>query len=225
MEKFSRDVKYMGDPGEQVLYSFAGAESLASWRVWSDAELGGKSSASLVPSPASPEAALFSGVYSTDIAETASERLKKSGFAGMSSLVTGDYTNLQGFQSLIYRVRGDGRTYIANLRTDNWILGTQSDDAWQAFLITRSDGEWHNIEVPLQEFMLTHKGRVIPGEHEMHPGRVISMGIALAGGEAIQQPGPFSLEIEWIKGTSAAGGDDDSRPYQPSWANVPPPKV
>ena len=33
--------------------------------------------------------------------------------------------------------RGDGRIYIANLRTDNWLTGGNSDDVWQAPLFTR----------------------------------------------------------------------------------------
>lgn len=59
------------------------------------------------------------------------------------------------------------------------------------------------MEIPLEAFVLTHKGKVLPSRHEMHPGRVISMGIALAGGDRLQPSGPFKLEIEWIKGKSA----------------------
>ena len=51
---------------------------------------------------------------------------------------------------------------------------------------------------------MTHRGMVVPRDYEMHPGRVVSMGIALAAGgkEHQQPPGPFMLEIEWIKARS-----------------------
>eukprot|EP00951_Prasinocladus_malaysianus_P039560 scaffold444737_cov47-Prasinocladus_malaysianus.AAC.2 len=100
--------------------------------------------------------AVFSGHYSTELKEDA--QIKRSGFVGMSTMVTGDYTDLEGFESLTYRVRGDGRKYIANLRTDNWLLGEQSDDAWQAFLHTRN-GEWEEIEIPLSHYVLTYRGQ------------------------------------------------------------------
>ena len=37
----------------------------------------------------------------------------------------------------MFRVLSDGRKYIANIRTDNWITGGQSHDVWQAFLFAR----------------------------------------------------------------------------------------
>lgn len=97
---------------------------------------------------------------------------------------------------------------------------------WQAVCRGgRADIGWQEVEIPLQEFTLTYKGHVIPGDHEMHPGRIISMGVALAGGEALQEPGAFALEIEWIKGSSAAGGDAQSQEYRPSWADAKPHKL
>lgn len=48
----------------------------------------------------------------------------------------GDFHSLDEYNAFIYRVHGDGRKYIANLRTDNWITGGQSHDVWQAALVT-----------------------------------------------------------------------------------------
>lgn len=39
---------------------------------------------------------------------------------------------------MVFRVHGDGRKYIANLRTENWLVGGRSHDVWQAFLFARS---------------------------------------------------------------------------------------
>lgn len=46
--------------------------------------------------------------------------------------------DLDDFDSLVFRVRGDGNKYLASLRTENWIVGDNaSDDVWQAFLFAR----------------------------------------------------------------------------------------
>ena len=54
--------------------------------------------------------------------------------------VEGRYLDTDGFEALAFRIKGDGRKYIASLRTDNWIVGSNSHDVWQAFLFARCDG-------------------------------------------------------------------------------------
>ena len=41
------------------------------------------------------------------------------------------------FDALVIRAKGDGRKYLATLRTDNWMTGEASKDLWQAFLFAR----------------------------------------------------------------------------------------
>jgi hypothetical protein len=58
------------------------------------------------------------------------------------------------------QVRGDGRPYVASLRTDNWAKSeVDPPDLWQAFLFAPA-GQWHTVQIPLTRFLLTHKGRV-----------------------------------------------------------------
>ena len=79
-------------------------------------------------------------MYSREIGENANQRLKRSGFAGMSVRAPdGDYIDLDDFHSLVFRVKGDGRKYLANIRTDNWVVGESTEDVWQAFLFARCD--------------------------------------------------------------------------------------
>lgn len=48
-----------------------------------------------------------------------------------------DFLGLDEYNAFIFNLHGDGRSYIANLRTDNWITGGQSHDVWQAALLTK----------------------------------------------------------------------------------------
>jgi hypothetical protein len=51
--------------------------------------------------------------------------------------VAGQPLSLEDYDTVIYRVRGDGRRYIASLRTENWIVDDKSQDVWQAFIFAR----------------------------------------------------------------------------------------
>ena len=48
--------------------------------------------------------------------------------------------DLEEFDTLVFRVRGDGRKYIASLRCENWLVDEASMDVWQAFLFARCRG-------------------------------------------------------------------------------------
>lgn len=54
-----------------------------------------------------------------------------------SAQVSEGVLNLEDFDTLAYRVRGDGRKYIVSLRTENWLVDSMSQDVWQAFLFAR----------------------------------------------------------------------------------------
>lgn len=51
---------------------------------------------------------------------------------------TQDRLNLDEYDTLKFRVFGDGRKYLASIRTENWIIGDHSSaDVYQAFLFAR----------------------------------------------------------------------------------------
>ena len=49
----------------------------------------------------------------------------------------GHYLDMEGADCLSFKLKGDGRKYIASVRVDNWIVGETSHDVWQAFLFAR----------------------------------------------------------------------------------------
>ena len=60
-------------------------------------------------------------------------------------------------------------------------------------------GGWQHVAIPVHQFLLTWKGQLVEQKTEINAKRVVSMGISLAGGEALQPQGNFSLGLEWIK--------------------------
>eukprot|EP00958_Prasinococcus_capsulatus_P013865 scaffold1439_cov404-Prasinococcus_capsulatus_cf.AAC.38 len=57
--------------------------------------------------------------------------------------------NLEDYNSLRLRVRGDGRTYLTSMRPDNFLIPPeQNQDLWQAQVRTSGNGEWEEVEVP-----------------------------------------------------------------------------
>ena len=60
-------------------------------------------------------------------------------------------------------------------------------------------GQWESVAIPLHQFLLTWKGQLVEQKTEINAKRIVSMGISLAGGEALQPQGNFNLGLEWIK--------------------------
>jgi hypothetical protein len=59
-------------------------------------------------------------------------------------------------------------------------------------------GEWMDVEVPLERFLLTWRGKLVETRVEMNPKRILSLGISLAGGAELQPEGPFRLGLRAI---------------------------
>ena len=125
--------------------------------------------------------------------------------------------DLEAYDALEFRVRGDGRKYIATLRTDSWMvvpvrhtapsyppsalnlrLQGGAHDLWQSFLFAPA-GEWSVVRLPLARFLKTWKGKIVDGEGEMNARRVLSLGVSLAGGGELEAPGPYSLQLDEIR--------------------------
>ena len=66
---------------------------------------------------------------------------------------TGEQLDIDEYDHVVFRVHGDGRKYIANLRTENWLVGGRSHDVWQAFLFARSAGIKERGNLPNADFL------------------------------------------------------------------------
>ena len=221
-----------------LLFNFASPDDVHSrWKASSDSAFGGCSSAqvSLLPikkrqddddtstrqggDSIAEHCMRFEGEYSRQLGPNAHPRMKKSGFVStigrrMDSL--DPYIDLECYKSLVYTVRvpqharGLSRIFLANIRTDNWVIGGDgnSEDVWQAVLLrhdaqemtesSTEDDAFTSIEIPLKDFILTWRGRVVDSRVEIGRTKITALGISLLGDD-MQEEGPFCLDVLHIK--------------------------
>ncbi|KAL6585227.1 hypothetical protein OROMI_004516 [Orobanche minor] len=194
-------------PSERFVFKFDSKEELKRWHLYSDSEYGGLSSASLEINEStngSSGTGLFCGNLSLDVDEGSRWNISRSGFCGMRSKKFDGFIDLDAYDTLALKLRGDGRCYISTIYTENWVNspGQQEDNSWQAFVFVPKDN-WYITKIPLARYLPTWRGNVIDAELEMNPARIVGMSLSVnaEGGVpgAKSGPGDFHVEIDWIK--------------------------
>jgi len=160
----------------EVVFDFQTPTTVKPWEVVNDDVMGGVSQSDFFVTNG---VAVFTGNLSLEY---------NGGFASVRSLPSNH--DLEGCQSFLLRVRGDGRRYKFTARMDRRF----DSPIYQAAFPTM-DGEWQEHLLPLNEFVSTFRGRVLTGEPPLNPARIASLGFLVSD----KQAGPFRLEIAWIK--------------------------
>ena len=165
-----------------ILFDFTGADAAKQWQAVNDGVMGGVSEGKFKITEA--KTMEFFGTLSL---------ANNGGFASVRSkskklgLETGD--------TLVAKVKGDGREYTLNL----YPARSRTAFSYRATVQTKKD-EWIEVKVPLDEFEATSFGRVVREAGAVKPEEVSSVGFLLGDKKA----GPFKMEIEWIKVERAA---------------------
>ncbi len=107
--------------------------------------------------------------------------------------------DLAGFEGLVLRVRGDGRTYGFRLRTSRSFDGV----SYQASF-TAPEGRWQEVRLPFDGFEPVFRGRRVPGYPTLEPAEIQTFGLILAD----KNPGSFRLEIDHISAYRNSEPDD-----------------
>jgi monofunctional biosynthetic peptidoglycan transglycosylase len=92
--------------------------------------------------------------------------------------------------TIVVRVKGDGREYVLNLYTKSRRMAF----SYRAPLPTAKD-EWTEVSVPLDEFIPTAFGRRGQGMGPVESDQINGLGFMLSD----KQPGAFKLEVGWVK--------------------------
>jgi monofunctional biosynthetic peptidoglycan transglycosylase len=158
------------------LYDFEDAGAGADWMAIHDVVMGGVSSGGMKTTD--DGTAIFAGRVSLE---------NNGGFASIRSRPA--EWDLEAYSGVEVRVRGDGRIYKLNLKTDTSFDGVQ----YRTSFVTR-EGEWQTLRIPFTRFQPSFRGRPVPQAPPLDPARIISFGVLISD----KQDGPFRLEIDWI---------------------------
>jgi monofunctional biosynthetic peptidoglycan transglycosylase len=166
------------------LFAFASPDTATEWQTVNDGVMGGVSDGRFRVTER--ETMEFSGTLSL---------ANNGGFASVRSRPR--TLGLQTGDALVARVRGDGRQYQFNL----YGSGRSRAFSYRAPMQTRA-GEWLEVTVALDRFEATSFGRVLQEAGPVDPRSVTSIGFLLAE----KTPGPFLLEVAWVRIQRGAGG-------------------
>jgi NADH dehydrogenase [ubiquinone] 1 alpha subcomplex assembly factor 1 len=165
------------------LFVFVSPDAAAGWQAVNDGVMGGVSDGRFRITER--QTLEFFGALSLE---------NNGGFASVRSRPR--TLGLQTGDTLVVRVRGDGREYQLNL----YVPGRARALSYRAPVQTRA-GEWIEVAIPLDRFEATSFGRVLRGAGPVDPGSVTSIGFLLAE----KTPGPFVLEVAWITARRGPG--------------------
>lgn len=159
---------------DRTLFGFDKPESATPWQTVNDGVMGGRSDGRFkINEDKNME---FFGTLSLE---------NNGGFASVRA--RGGNLALKQGDVIVARVRGDGREYSINLYSQ---INRYS---YQQSLKTKKD-EWIEVSLPVDKFVANWRGRVFPNE-KLDPSKVTGLGFQLGD----KMPGPFKLEVEWVK--------------------------
>lgn len=161
---------------DRVLFTFDKAESAKRWQTVNDGVMGGRSDGRFkINEDKNME---FFGNLSLE---------NNGGFASVRA--RGGNLALKKDDVIVARVKGDGREYNFNVYAQRNLGGYSYRQSFK----TKKD-EWIEVEFPINQFAATWRGRIFPNQR-LDPGKVSGLGFLLGD----KKPGPFKMEVEWIK--------------------------
>jgi len=100
---------------------------------------------------------------------------------------------LQKNDSICFLVKGDGREYTINLYTNKNLTAFSYRQSFQT-----KNNEWVEISLPLEKFIATSFGKVIPKAEPINPSEIESLGFMIGD----KKPGAFQIEFKNITAKS-----------------------
>jgi monofunctional biosynthetic peptidoglycan transglycosylase len=156
---------------------FAGPDSAQRWQAVNDGVMGGVSDGRFT---ITEEKTLeFFGTLSLE---------NNGGFASVRTKPT--ELGIKAGDTLVVRVKGDGREYVLNIYTKSRRMAF----SYRAPLPTTKD-EWTEVEIPLADFIPTAFGRRVQGMGPVDSNQINGLGFMLSD----KKPGKFRMQVEWVK--------------------------
>lgn len=159
------------------LLDFAAADAAQKWQAVNDGVMGGVSDGRFkITEQGTLE---FFGTLSLE---------NNGGFASVRTKAT--ELDIKSGDTLVARVKGDGRDYMLNLYTKSRRMAF----SYRAPLPTTKD-EWTEVAIPLADFIPTAFGRRVQGMGPVEPSQLNGLGFMLSDKKA----GPFQMQVDWVK--------------------------
>ncbi len=164
----------------QSLFAFSDSGDASEWQIVNDGVMGGRSSsqANIVKTDGDEGVLKFTGNLSLE---------NNGGFASVRSRPSGSL-GLDAGETIVLRVKGDGRRYTFNLYTPD----RRTAFSYQMDFDTKAD-EWTDVRLPVDKFVAHSFGRKM-SNMRLTPNQVQSVGILLGD----KKPGPFQILIDSI---------------------------
>ena len=176
-----------------LLFDFTEADAAKQWQTVNDGVMGGVSEGKFKVTES--KTMEFFGTLSL---------ANNGGFASVRSKAK--KLDLEKGDTLVAKVKGDGREYTLNLYPNR----SRTAFSYRATVQTKKD-EWIEVKVRLDEFEATSFGRVVREAGAVKPDEISSVGFLLGDKKA----GPFKLEVEWIKVERAAAASGEIEGKEP----------
>jgi len=167
----------MADDTPQPLFDFTGADAAKEWQAVNDGVMGGVSEGKFKITDT--KTLEFFGTLSLE---------NNGGFASVRTKAK--KLGLGKGDTVVAKVRGDGREYTLNLYLNKPLMAF----SYRATMQTKKD-EWIEVKVPLDKFVATSFGSPVKDAGVMKPEEVNALGFMLSE----KKVGPFKMEVEWIK--------------------------
>ncbi len=164
-------------PPSRTLFDFTQPDAAQAWQPVNDGVMGGVSDGQFtITADGEME---FYGTLSLE---------NNGGFASVRSRRTD--LDLKPGDTLLIRLKGDGREYLLNL----YVPSTRVAYSYRAAIPTTAE-EWTEVRISLKDCYATSFGEKVPNAGPIDPAKVNSMGFMLAD----KKPGTFKLQIAWVK--------------------------
>lgn len=168
---------------DRVLFQFDQPQAAKPWQTVNDGVMGGRSVGRFKIND--DQKMEFFGTLSLE---------NNGGFASVRA--RSGNLGLKKSDVIVARVKGDGREYKFNVYAQNNLGGFSFRQSFP----TKKD-RWIEVRFPVEKFVATWRGRVFP-DRKLDPEQVSGLGFLLGD----KKPGPFKLEVEWIKVVAASAG-------------------
>lgn len=142
---------------------------------------------------------LFSGVVTALLPKDG--RIKKAGYANIRSMryrksfKREAYMNWSMYNTLVLRVRGDGRPYMINIGTEGFFDITWND-IYHYVLYTRGGPHWQITKIPFSKFFLASNGVVQDKQYPIPLNKITTFGFSVSGRGGFV--GTYNLEIDYV---------------------------